>query len=95
MRQHLFHVGHPQLAVELTDLGFAGNELMVEALNAAFTEVRPEDHQTDPKPEGRPAYIFVWDSVLFETKMYLKFKLMGTRAKPVLWLYSCHPAYFG
>ena len=94
MRQGLFHIGRTELPNELTDLGYPGDELMRKALDAVFGEAQARYHQTDSNPQDPPAHIYVWDSTFFGTKIYLKFKLKGTKAKPVLWLYSCHPAYF-
>jgi len=67
---------------------------MHKALCAAFDEATPESYNVDQAPQSTPAYIFVWQSTFFTRKMFLKFKLLGTRKKPVLWLYSCHEAYF-
>jgi len=94
MRQGLFHIGRTELPSELTDLGYPGDELMRKALDAAFGEARAKYHQIDSNPQDPPAHIYVWDSAFFGTRIYFKFKLKGTKAKPVLWLYSCHPAYF-
>lgn len=94
MRQGLFHIGRTELPSELTDLGHPGDELMTKALNAVLGEAQAKFHQIDANPQNPPAHIFVWDSAFLGTRIYLKFKLKGTKAKPVLWLYSCHPAYF-
>ena len=94
MKQGLFHPGRTELPNELSDLGYPGDEMMREALCAAFEEAYPNCHQADPNPKEPPAYIFVWHSAFFGRRIYLKFKLKGTRRKPVLWVYSCHQAYF-
>lgn len=95
LKQGLFHIGRIELPSELTDLGYPGDELMWEALCAALEEVRAEHCQADPNPQqNSSAHIFVWKSQYFGRRMYFKFKLKGTRNKPVLWLYSCHEAYF-
>jgi hypothetical protein len=94
MRQGFLHVGCAQLPNELADLGHPGDELMRKALIAVLGEARPEYYQIDRNPQDTPAHVYVWDSAFFDRRIYLKFKLMGTKAKPVLWLYSCHPAYF-
>lgn len=93
-KQGLFHIGHTDLPNQLSDLGYPGNELMLEALNAAFEEADASCNRVDPNPQDSPAHIYVWDSRFFRRRMYLKFKLRGTKKKPVLWLYSCHEAYF-
>jgi len=94
LRQGLFHVGHTELPNQLSDLGYPGDELMRQALNAAFEEADASYSRVDPSPQGPPAHIYVWNSRFFCRRMYLKFKLAGTKKKPVLWLYSCHEAYF-
>jgi len=94
MRQGLFHIGRTELPSELTDLGYPGDELMRKALNAVLAEARTEYHQIDPNPQDAPAHIYIWDSEFFGERIYFKFKLKGTKTKPVLWLYSCHPAYY-
>ncbi|SPF49390.1 hypothetical protein SBA4_4050004 [Candidatus Sulfopaludibacter sp. SbA4] len=91
MKQGLFHPGRTELPSELSDLGYPGDELMREALCAAFEEAHPKCYQVDPDPQQPPAYIFVWHSTFFGRRIYL---LKGTRKKPVLWVYSCHQAYF-
>jgi hypothetical protein len=94
MLKGLFHIGRSELPSELTDLGYPGDELMREALNAVLEEAHPKYYQNDSNPQDPPAHIYIWDSVFFGKRIYFKFKLKGTKAKPVLWLYSCHPAYF-
>jgi hypothetical protein len=95
MQQGLFHIGRVELPSELTDLGYPGNDLMRDALCAALGEARTEHCRIDSNPHyDSPAHIFIWESQFFGRRMYLKFKLKGTRKKPVLWLYSCHEAYF-
>jgi hypothetical protein len=79
---------------ELSELGYPGDEAMFQALKSAFSEARPSHHRPDSNPQETPSHIFVWESKFFRCRMYLKFKLRGTQKKPVLWVYSCHPAYF-
>jgi hypothetical protein len=94
VKDGLYHPENPEVASELTELGYPGDELMREAIQLAFNEVSPEAFQVDPAPQSTPAFIFVWHSQCFKRQMYLKFKLEGTRKKPVLWIYSCHGAHF-
>ncbi len=94
MRKGLFHVARPEFPSELADLGYPGDELMWNALNAVLAEADAKHYQIDQNPQDPPAHIFVWDCEYLGVRIYFKFKLKGTRAKPVLWFYSCHPAYF-
>ncbi len=65
---------------------------MHTALCAAFDEADPAAFMKDPNPQPSPAFIFIWESVFFRKRIYLKFKLKGPR--PTLWILSCHEAYF-
>jgi hypothetical protein len=94
MQQRLFHPGRTELPNELAELGWPGDQMMWEALCGAFEEVRVDFYQIDRNPQEPPAYIFIWESKFFGKRVYLKFKLKGTRRKPVLWVYSCHTAHF-
>ena len=67
---------------------------MFQALKLAFSEATPDAYRHDPDPKTPPAYIFVWLSPGFGVEVYLKFKLKGTKHKPVLWIYSCHKAHY-
>jgi hypothetical protein len=77
----LFHIGHTELPNQLSDLGYPGDELMREALNAAFDEVDASCSRVDPHPQDPPAHVYVWHSRRFGRRMYLKFKLKGNRKK--------------
>lgn len=90
----LYQIGDVELPNELAELGYPGEELMREALCSALNEVDQTLYCPDEHPQAPPAYIFIWESKHFGCRMYLKFKLKGTRKKPVLWIYSCHKAYF-
>jgi len=93
MRKGLFQVGDPELPNELAELGIVGDEAMREALLAALEEVGADCYLPMAQPHKNPGIPFVWKSTFFEgRRMYLKFKLVGSR--PTLWLYSCHEAYF-
>jgi hypothetical protein len=91
-RKNLFHIGDPEIANELAELGYPGEEAMVEALLTALDEVTTQNHRPPGQPDKIPGIPFVWSSKCFKTVMYLKFKLAGTKRKPVLWWFSCHPA---
>jgi hypothetical protein len=91
-QKNLYHIGDPEIANEVADLGYPGDEGMVQALLIALNEVRPEDYRPTGQPDKIPGIPFVWNSKCFKSSMYLKFKLLGTKSKPVLWWYSCHPA---
>jgi hypothetical protein len=91
-RKSLFQIGDPEIANELAELGYPGEEAMLKALLTALDEVTPLDYRPSGQPDRIPGIPFVWSSKCFNTSMYLKFKLMGTKRKPVLWWYSCHPA---
>ena len=90
--QHRSAVGDPEIANEVAELGYPGKEGMMKALLAALEEVGPDCYRPPGQPDTRPGIPFVWESKYFKTKMYLKFKILGTKSKPVLWWYSCHPA---
>jgi hypothetical protein len=91
-RKHLYHIGDPEIANELAELGYLGEESMTKALLIALSEVTPSDYRPPGEPDVVPGVPFVWNSKCFKTSMYLKFKLLGTKRKPVLWWFSCHPA---
>jgi hypothetical protein len=91
-----FVQANPQLAVDLARLGYVDDEAMKVALTAALHEVTPDDHREPSQPHRNPGFPFQWKSVFFNNQaMYLKFKLEGTRKKPVLWMWSCHEQHFG
>lgn len=88
----LYHLGDQELANELAELGYPGDEGNVEALLIALSEITPENYRPTGKPDTIPGIPFVWHSKCFKRSMYLKFKLLGTKHKPVLWWFSCHPS---
>ena len=90
--KQLFHIGDSEITNEVAELGYPGDEGMISALLSALDEVTEEHYRPPGEPHKIPGIPFVWDSKCFKTKMYLKFKLLGTKRKPVLWWYSCHPA---
>jgi hypothetical protein len=90
-QKNLFQIGDAEIANE-AELGYPGEEAMQKALLTALEEVTPLDYRPPGQPDKIPGIPFVWSSKCFKTSMYLKFKLMGTKRKPVLWWYSCHPA---
>jgi hypothetical protein len=63
----------------------------VTALLSALSEIAPKDYRPMKEPDRVPGIPFIWKSDCFGRSMYLKFKLLGTKRKPVLWWYSCHP----
>jgi len=91
-QKNLYQIGDPELANELAELGYLGEECMSEALLMALNEITPADYRAPGQPDDVPGIPFVWNSDCFNKNMYLKFKLRGTKKKPVLWWYSCHPA---
>ena len=88
----LYHIGDAEIANELADLGYAGEDAMQAALLTALGEITPEDYRAPGQPDAIPGIPFVWTSKCFKRCMYLKFKILGNKNKPVLWWYSCHPA---
>lgn len=90
-QKNLFQIGDPEIANEIAELGYPGNEGMLNALLIALSEVKAEHYRPPARPDARPGVPFIWESKSFKTEMYLKFKLLGTKRKPVLWWYSCHP----
>lgn len=90
-KKDLYHIGDPEMANELAELGYPGEEGMSQALLIALGEIEPEDYRPPRDPHPNPGIPFVWNSKCFNKRMYLKFKLVGSR--PALWWYSCHEAY--
>jgi hypothetical protein len=91
-QKNLYHIGDLELPNEVADLGYPGDDGMVRALLLALNEVMPKDYRPPGQPDKIPGIPFVWNSDCFKLRMYLKFKLLGTKSKPVLWWFSCHPA---
>ena len=89
--QGFYHIGKPELSNEIAELGYHGDDGMVTALLKALNEITPEHYRPMKEPDHVPGIPFIWTSECFKTSMYLKFKLHGTKKKPVLWWYSCHP----
>lgn len=90
--KRLFHIGDPEIINELAELGYLTDVERMEGLLLALGEVGPENYRPTGQPDPIPGVPFVWDSKCFKTEMYLKFKILGTKNKPVLWWYSCHPS---
>lgn len=90
-QKKLFHIGDVEIANELAELGYPGEEGNIEALMMALNEITPSHYRAPGDPDAIPGIPFVWKSACFGRGMYLKFKLKGTKKKPVLWWYSCHP----
>jgi hypothetical protein len=90
-QKNLFEIGDPEIANEIAELGYPGEEGMREALLIALSEITPEHYRAPGQPHKVPGIPFIWESKSFKIEMYLKFKLLGTKRKPVLWWYSCHP----
>lgn len=93
-KKQLYEIGDSELANELAELGYLGDEAMNKALLIALSEVTPENYHPPAEPHENPGIPFVWNSICFEKRMYLKFKIKGTKHKPTLWWYSCHEAHF-
>jgi len=89
--KNLFEIGDPEIANEVADLGYPGDEGMLKALTIALSEIVPENYRPPGQPHSNPGIPFIWESKSFKREMYLKFKLTGTKRKPGLWWYSCHP----
>lgn len=84
-----------KLPNELTDLGVFGQEDMLNALKAAFAELKTDFYSPVALEfSNHPGLQFVWDSKHFQKKMCVKFSLRGTRNKPRLVIWSCHQSYF-
>ena len=85
-----------KLAANFADLVLFSGEEQMEALGAAFDEVRWRDYAGERPPQqsyedatkGCEMLAFCWDSAFFGRRMYLKFTI---RAK-VLFVFSLHPS---
>jgi hypothetical protein len=80
-----------QLQELLNSLGKAGQHEMEEALQTILQEIRPADYRAPRDPEPVPGISFIWVSKYFGKEVYFKFKLVGSRKKPLMVIYSCHP----
>lgn len=89
--KRLYQIGKAELPNEVAELGYHGEDAMVEALLIALSEVTPADYRCPSEPHRIPGIPFIWNSKCFSQRMYLKFKLVGS--KPTLWWYSCHPTH--
>jgi hypothetical protein len=52
MKQRLFHPGRTELPNELAELGWPGDQMMWEALCAAFEEAHADYYQIDRDPNS-------------------------------------------
>jgi hypothetical protein len=86
----LYHIGNVQIIADLADFGYPGGDAMQEALMMALGEISPIHHRPMKEEDAIPPIPFVWNSTCFRKRMYLKFKIEGTKHKPVLWWFSCH-----
>jgi hypothetical protein len=93
-QKRFYEIGNPELANELAELGYPGDAAMNKALLIALGEVTPEHYRPSAEPHKIPGIPFIWNSDCFERRMYLKFKILGTKHKPTLWWYSCHEVAF-
>jgi hypothetical protein len=66
VKDGLYHPENPEVASELTELGYPGDELMREAIQLAFNEVSPEAFQVDPAPQSTPAFLFCLALAMFQ-----------------------------
>jgi hypothetical protein len=64
--QRCYHPENPEVASELTELGYPGDELMREAIQLAFNEVSLEAFQVDPAPQSTPAFLFCLALAMFQ-----------------------------
>jgi hypothetical protein len=55
-QKNLFQIGDPEIANELAELGYPGEEAMLKALLTALGEVTPLDYRPPGQPEKIPEY---------------------------------------
>lgn len=83
-----------ELAELLNSLGRAGPDEAREALEAIMQEVDASHYRAPRNPERVPGIPFIWDSKYCGKELYFKFKLVGSRKKPRMVIFSCHPPNF-
>jgi hypothetical protein len=83
-----------ELAELLNSLGRAGPDDVREALEAIMRELDTSHYRPPRDPERVPGIPFIWDSRYFGKPLYFKFKLVGSKKKPRMVIFSCHPPDF-
>ena len=83
-----------QLAELLNSIGSAGQDEAHAALEAIVNELETSHYCPPRNPEPVPGIPFIWVSKYFGRELYFKFKLVGSRKKPRMVIFSCHPPDF-
>jgi hypothetical protein len=89
-----------KLSPDFSELDLFEEEEQREAIAYALQEVKPKDYQGRHPPEvsfehciaGEEMFPFIWESVFFKKRMYLKFCIpkCDQPDKEQFWLFSLH-----
>jgi hypothetical protein len=72
------------------DLGVEVHDVN-EALAAVLGEVPAENYRPPKELHDPPGIPFVFESRYFGRTIYLKIQIAGSRKKPTVLVWSCHP----
>ena len=75
---------------DMRERGFVGPEVR-EALLKILGEIRPESYRPPRKLRNPPGYPFIFQCRYTGCELYFKFQIEGSRNKPRVLFWSCHP----